>query len=168
MPCQLSSTMLPSDLDVPRRDHLDAGARRPVRPVPAGPISPDDVVADRRVVADLVEDAAPFVVFDAVVLVDGMNVVDVGPEARAPIVMREVVPNHQPDRPDPLRSAGTPERVVAGELRCTRSRCRRRGSRRRRPGSRGRRCGGPCCAGRSSADRCESRRSDSIAPLSPR
>ena len=85
------------------------------------PVALQRVVPDHRVVGDLVVDATPAVVADGVVLVDRLDVVDVGPETRSHIVVREVVPDDETDRVDELRAARLPvdleaEGVVVGDL----------------------------------------------------
>ena len=79
------------DLDVGRVRDQDAGAVGP-RADPIEAVPADGVVADRGLVADLVEDAGVGVVLPQVALLQRVDVVDVGPEARAPVVVLVVVP----------------------------------------------------------------------------
>ena len=96
------------DLDIGRVDNFDSGAGRPVRKWLGRAVAACGVPPDRRVVAELVEDASALVVLDGVVLVQRMDVVNVGPQARTAIVMRVVPSDRQPIGEDEFRAARAP------------------------------------------------------------
>src|SRR6266498_4918477 len=68
----------------------------------------DNIVFDHRIIADLVRDAAPRIVFDVVVGVGGADVVRIGPQPRADIVVRIIVGDLQVRGRPELGAAGLP------------------------------------------------------------
>ena len=107
------------DLHVGAGGHRDAAAPVPTRG--AESVAVDPVVADGRVLADLVEDPLRPVALDQVVLDERVVGVDVGPEPLAVVVVDvSVADGDLPDVPlhaPALELAGGAERVVAGQLR---------------------------------------------------
>ena len=82
------------DVDVPGVLDLNFIPPPPTARIP-GPIADEGVVADYRVIADLMADTDPGVMHDDIVLIERVDVVDVGPHACAVIVVRVVAAHDQ-------------------------------------------------------------------------
>ena len=91
---------------------IDLGAPTPSARVTV-PIPDERVVADDRVVTDLVADAIDRVMDDNIVLVERVDVVDVGPHARTIIVVRVVASHDQVICVSEFESARFPKRINA-------------------------------------------------------
>src|SRR5262249_29968584 len=98
------------NLRIVRRGDLDAGGPEPAR-VGEAAVVLDRVVADRDVMADLMEDARAVVLGEEVVLVDRLIVVAVRPPTRAGVVVRVVAAKGESKRRDELRPPGIPAGV---------------------------------------------------------
>ena len=102
------------DLDVGGGGNEDAGAPEPVAAAEA--VADDGVVANDGRIANLMEDARIDVVGDVVTLDEGIEVVDVGPEAGADVIVDEVIADDEAASPNELGAAGLPFPVEAGGI----------------------------------------------------
>ena len=102
-------------IDVPGVLDLNLSPPQPAPLVPV-PIANEGVVADYRVVADLMGYADVSVMYDEIVLIERVDVVDVGPHAGAVIVVRVVAAHDKVISVCVLESAALPKHVDAGPV----------------------------------------------------
>src|SRR3990167_3344413 len=100
---------VPGDLDV--RGGRNQNPRAPEPRQEPKSIPPHHVPSDDCVVADLVKDPHPQVILRRVPLIKSADVLDVGPEAGAKVIMDPVIPHHQPVGPHELGPTSLPARV---------------------------------------------------------
>ena len=99
-------------LNIRRGRHHDAGA-----PQPGGvprTVALDIIVADHCVIGDLVENANPRVVHHPIPLIEGVDVVDVGPQPGPEVVMGVIVAYYEVSGLGELGAATFPAPLVAG------------------------------------------------------
>jgi hypothetical protein len=72
------------------------------------PVADENIIPDRRPVADLLEQSMASIVFETIILNEGVLIVDVNPEAMAVAVVNMVVSHYEARRHDPFRLARGP------------------------------------------------------------